>query len=368
MSADVIVIGGGVIGTSITYQLAKRGARVILLERASIGGAATGASAGILQPHGGSDAVPEFTTLAVESARLFSALSAELKERTGIDDGYRRTDVLELAIDDGGEAQLRRRLDRAAGDEWLDPAAALAVEPEVNPSIRGAIMRRGDAQVLPAPLTTALARAAADLGASLREGVAVDRLQIDGDRITGVGFGSEVIHGDEVVIANGCWSGAWARILRLPIPVRPVRGQMVALEPQGRAPHVVLWGDEVYAVPKPDGRILVGTTVEEAGFDPRTTVAGIGSLLEGAPRLAPRLAGATMRAAWAGLRPATADGLPILGRVGGWQGVTLATGHFRNGILLAPITAELVADLLLDGRTRLPTGRFDPARCVAHAA
>jgi glycine oxidase len=121
-------------------------------------------------------------------------------------------------------------------------------------------------------------------------------------------------------------------------------------------------------VPKADGRILVGTTVENAGFDPRPTVAGIGSLLERAPRLAPRLAGATMHSAWAGLRPATADGLPIIGRVGGWQGVVLATGHFRNGILLAPITAELVADLLLDAQTRLPTARFDPTRFFAHAA
>jgi glycine oxidase len=368
MSPDVIVIGGGVIGTSITYQLAKRGVRVMLLERDRLGGAATGASAGIIQPHGGLEAVPEFTALAVESARLFPAIAAELKQRTGFDIGYRRVDVLELAIDDADELRLRRQIDRPAGAEWVDPAAAMEIEPEVNPSIRGALMHRADAQLLPATFTTALGRAAVELGSEVREGVAVDRLLIDGERVRGVAIGNETMNAGEVVIANGCWSGAWSASLGLPIPVRPVRGQMVALEAQGRAPRAVLSGCGGYAVPKPDGRIIVGTTVEDAGFDPRPTVQGIAGLLDRAPRLAPRLAGATVRAAWAGLRPGTTDGLPIIGRVAGRHGVTVATGHFRNGILLAPITAELVADLLLEGTTRLPTARFDPARFLPHAA
>ncbi|HEY9286826.1 MAG TPA: glycine oxidase ThiO [Candidatus Dormibacteraeota bacterium] len=368
MSPDVIVVGGGVIGTSISYQLAKRGARVMLLERDSLGAAATGASAGIIQPHGGADAVPEFTALAVESARLFPAVSAELKQRTGFDVGYRPVDVIELALDEAEETRLRRQMDRGAGDAWIDAAIALEIEPEINASIRGAVLHRGDAQVLPAIFTRALGRAAAELGAEVREGVAVDRLLIDGDTVRGVAIGSENIHASEVVVANGCWSAAWSSMLRLPIPVRPVRGQMVALAVTGRSPHAVLSGGGGYLVPKPDGRLLLGTTVEDAGFDPRPTVEGIASLLDRAPRLAPRLAGATVGAAWAGLRPGTADGLPIIGRVAGWDGVTLATGHFRNGILLAPITAELVADLLLEGRTRLPTARFDPARFLPHAA
>lgn len=360
------MVGGGVIGTSITYQLAKRGARVMLLERDSIGGAATAASAGIIQPHGGASAVPEFTTLALESARLFPALSAELRQRTGFDVGYRHVDVLEVALDETDERRLRRQKDPA--DEWLDRSAALSLEPELNPLIRGTLVHRGDAQVLAKTLTAALARASAELGATVREGVAVDRLLTDGDRVNGVGIGSEALPAGEVVIANGCWSGAWSSTLRLPVPVRPVRGQMVALAASGRAPHAVLSGVGGYVVPKPDGRMLVGTTVEEAGFDPRPTVEGIASLLDRAPRLAPRLAGATVVSAWAGLRPGTADGLPIIGRVAGWKRLTIATGHFRNGILLAPITAELVADLLLDGRTRLPTSPFDPARFLPHAA
>lgn len=364
----MIVVGGGVIGSAITYQLAKRGARAVLLERAGLASGATGASAGIIQPHGGPDNVPEFRALGIESARLFPALSAELKGRTGIDVGYRAVDVFELALDDGDDLALRRQLDHGEGDDWLDAAAALDVEPEVNPSIRGAVVHHGDAQLLPAVFAAALGKAAAELGSEVREGVAVDRLLIDGDRVRGVGVGGESLYGGDVVIANGCWSAAWSAGLRLPVPVRPVRGQMVALDAHGRAPHTVLSGAGGYAVPKPDGRILVGTTVEDAGFDPRPTVDGIASLLERAPRLAPRLAAATVVSAWAGLRPGTADGLPIIGRVPGWQGITLATGHFRNGILLAPITAELVADLLLEGTTRFPISRFDPARFVPHAA
>ena len=364
----MIVIGGGVIGTSITYQLAKRGARVTLLERDCLGGAATGASAGIIQPHGGTTSVPEFTALGMESARLFPAVSSELMERTGMDIGYRRVDVIDLALDEAGAVRLRRAIGPTGGAEWIDRQVALEMEPEMNASITGAVLHRGDAQVLPANLTAALARAAAELGADLRQGAAVDRLLVDGESVRGVAMGSEVMHAAEVVIANGCWSASWASVLRIPIPVRPVRGQMVALAAQGPRPHAVLSMADGYLVPKPDGRILVGTTVEDAGFDPRPTVEGISSLLERVPRLAPRLAGATVLAAWAGLRPGTADGLPIIGRVAGWRGVTLATGHFRNGILMAPITAELVADLLLEGKTRFPTARFDPARFLPHAA
>ena len=367
MSPDVIVIGGGVIGTSISYQLAKRGARVVLVERGSIGGAATGASAGIIQPHGGPE-VAEFTTLALESARLFPAISAELNQRTGFDVGYRRVDVIELALEEADEHRLRRQIGRAAIADWVDPATALEIEPECNPAIHGALVRRGDAQVLPTTLTTALARAVVELGSQVREGVAVDRLLIDGDRVRGIAAGREVIEGGEVVVATGCWSAAWSTALRLPIPVAPIRGQMVALIAEGRPPHAVLSGANGYAVPKPDGRIVVGTTVEDAGFDSRPTVDGIAALLDRAPRLAPRLAAATVHSAWAGLRPGTADGLPIIGRVAGWRGVTLATGHFRNGILLAPITAELVADLLLEGKTRLAISRFDPGRFLPHAA
>jgi glycine oxidase len=368
VAPDVIVIGGGAIGTSITYQLAKRGMRVTLLERGRIGGGATGASAGLLMPRGGPETASEFVALAYESARLFSPLAAELEERTGIDIGYRRAPVLEVAFDETEERQLRAEHARWGGGRWLDPGSAFDLEPRLNPAIRGASFSAGDHQVLPVVMSQALARAASDLGADVREATNVDRLQIQGDRVVGVVAGDLAIGAAELVIASGSWAGTWSNELGLPLPVRPVRGQMVSLDIAGTGLRTVVAGAGGYALTKPGGVTLIGTTVEEVGFDARPTVKGIASLLERAPKLVPRLADATVVSAWAGLRPGTPDGLPIIGQPRGWRGVTLATGHFRNGILLAPITGELVADLLQGQTPRLPIARFDPGRFVPHAA
>jgi glycine oxidase len=214
----------------------------------------------------------------------------------------------------------------------------------------------------------ALARAASDLGAVVREGSGVDRLLTEGDRVVGVAIGGERVHAGEVVIANGAWASSWSEALRTPIPVRPVRGQMVALRTIGTGLRHVVSSFQGYMITKADGATYVGTTVEEAGYDARPTAAGIAGLLSLAPRLVPRLGDATFTAAWAGLRPGTADGRPLIGRIPGWQGVMLATGHFRAGILLAPITGELVADLLVNRRPRLPVDDFDPGRFLVRAA
>jgi len=183
-----------------------------------------------------------------------------------------------------------------------------------------------------------------------------------------VALGGETVHANEVVIANGTWSAAWSAALGLAIPVRPMRGQIVALRTPGTALRQVISHLQSYALTKPDGTTIVGTTVEDVGFDPRPTAAAIALLLGAAATLAPRLADATVAGACAGLRPGTPDGMPIIGRAGEWRGVTLATGHFRQGILLAPITAALVADLVLQRRPRLPLEAFDPARFLVRAA
>jgi glycine oxidase len=213
-----------------------------------------------------------------------------------------------------------------------------------------------------------LARAAADLGAIIREGAAIDRLLIEGDRIAGVAIADEPIHADQVVIANGSWAAGWSSTLELPIPIRPMRGQLLALRTAATPLRTVVAAGDRYALTKPDGSTIVGTTVEDVGFDSRPTAAGIASLLTLAPQLAPRLADATFVGAWAGLRPGTADGMPLIGRLPGWRGVILAGGHFRNGILLAPITGEVVTDLVARRRPRVSLEAFDPARFVVRAA
>jgi glycine oxidase len=372
VSPDVVVIGAGAIGSSIGYQLARAGAKVLIVDRGQVGGEATGASAGMImaQPDRGT---PEpFAALASESARLFPALAEELKDRTGMDIGYRRAGRLQLAFDEAAEHQLRsergRLVDQGATVPWLDRAAALDLEPALNPAVRAAIYHADEYQLLPLTFAQALARAAADLGAVVREGAAIDRLLIEGDRIVGVALGAETIRADTIVIANGAWAGSWSAPLEVPIPIRPIRGQLVALRTPGTALRTVIGAADGYALSKPDGSTIVGTTVEDAGFDARPTAAGIASLLNLAPRLAPRLADATVVAAWAGLRPGTADGMPLIGRLGRWRGVLLAGGHFRSGMLLAPVTGELVADLVARRRPRLPLDAFDPDRFLVRAA
>lgn len=372
MSPDVIVVGGGAIGTAITYRLAKAGVRVTLLERGAIGGEATGASAGMIAPHWNRDTPEAFAVLCQESARLYPALAAELRERTGMDIGYRAATELVVAFDEAEELELHRQrawqADRGTNVLWLDRSSALDLEPSLHPSVRGAIAYPDHHQLLPTELARTQGRAAADLGAVIREGVAVTHLQTSGDRVVGVGVGSESLLAPEVVLATGCWSAGWGQHLGVSIPVRPMRGQMVALQTPGTALRCVIGGAGGYAITKPDGRTIVGTTVEDAGFDSRPTVEGITGLLARAPKLAPKLATAAVVAVWAGLRPGTPDGLPIIGRAGTWQGITLATGHFRNGILLAAITGELVTDLLLRRTPRLDLAAFEPGRFLIRAA
>jgi glycine oxidase len=372
VSPDVIVVGAGAIGTSIAYQLAKAGVKVTVLDRGQVGGGATGASAGMIQINPDRTTPMALSTLELESARLFPALSAELRERTGMDIGYRPAPLLHLALHEEEESTLRAhrawQADHGVAVAWLDRTAALDLEPSLNPDVRAALHYPNDHQVMPLAFARALARSAVDLGATVREGAAVDRLLTEGDRVIGVAIGGERVHAGEVVIANGAWSSSWSETLQTPIPVRPVRGQMVALRTIGTAPRNVVSSFEGYLLTKADGSTYVGTTVEEAGYDARPTAAGIAGLLALAPRLVPRLADATVTAAWAGLRPGTADGRPLIGRLPGWQGLTLATGHFRDGILLAPITGELVIDLIAGRRPRLPVDAFDPGRFLVRAA
>jgi len=372
VNPDVIVIGAGAIGTSIGYQLARAGAKVMIVDRGQVGREATGASAGmIMAVHGRSTPVP-LVALASESARLFAALAEELKLRTGMDIGYRRVGRLRVAFDEATEHQLRLergwQVDHGAIVSWLDPASALDLEPALNPTIRAAIYYADEYQLLPMAFAQTLSRAAADLGAIVREGAPVDRLLIEGDRVTGVAVGDERVHADEVVIANGSWAGGWSDPLGLPIPIHPMRGQLVALRTLGTALRNVIDAGDGYALTKPDGSTIVGTTVEDAGFDARPTASGVEGLLKLAPQLAPRLADATFSGAWAGLRPGTPDGMPLIGRLSRWRGVLLAAGHFRQGILLAPITGELVADLVARRRPRLSLEAFDPGRFLVRAA
>ena len=258
----MIVVGAGVIGTAIAFQLAKAGVKVMVFERGEVGGAATGASAGMIQINPDRTTPTPLSTLEKESARLYPALAMKLLERSGMDIGYRAAPLLHVAFHEGDEPRLRAhrawQVDHGIAVAWLGRAAALDLEPALNPDVRAALYYPEDHQVMPRTLARALARTAVDLGAVLREGASVDRLLTNGDRVVGVAIGGDAVYAGEVVIANGAWASAWSDALHTPIPVRPVRGQMVALRTEGTGLKNVVSFAEGYMLTKPDGSTYVG--------------------------------------------------------------------------------------------------------------
>ncbi len=332
--AAIAVIGGGVIGCAVAERLSReRRHRVVLLERDVVGSHASGAAAGLLAPHSEhlGDDTPGGASLA-----LYPELVARV-ERCGIGVEFRTQETLALALSVEEERVLRQ-----SSASWLDAADACQREPEVSPSILGAAVYE-EAQVTPIRLVHALARTAVRQGAEIREGTPVWGLSVHADLVGSVQVPGDSVQADWVVLAAGPWSSGLAAPLGVTLDVRPSRGQLVTLRPvRACLSRVVVWRG-CYLVPKPDGTIVAGSTEEEVGFDPRPTAEGVGGLLRFAARAVPVLGSATVERVWAALRPATPDGRPVVGPAPGISNLLLATGHNRNGILLAPLTAELVA-------------------------
>ncbi|HEX6349863.1 MAG TPA: glycine oxidase ThiO [Candidatus Dormibacteraeota bacterium] len=319
----VAVVGGGVIGCAIAERLQGAGHHVILHERDQVGAHASGAAAGLLAPYSEDE-----RDAGARSLRLFPELARRLLELTGIDVQFHDMDSLTPAFDPADEALLKR-----SGGRWLDAFEVRKLEPGLHPDCRGAALFP-ESQVTPPLLTRALAAGARAQGAEIREGSTVRSPE-------------DVADADAVVLAAGPWTADLATAFGLEVPVWPSRGQLVRLRPAPGRPQPLtrmLTHRGRYLVPKPDGAIVAGSTEEEAGFDARPTADGVRGLLEFARRTVPALGEATVEEVWAALRPATADGQPIIERAG--ERVIVATGHNRNGILLAPITAETVAGLL----------------------
>lgn len=366
---DVVIVGGGIIGCATAYYLAKGGARVTVLERGEIGNEASGAAAGMLaalSSEGGMRA-PAFDKLIDDSTALYQTLVPELKQ-TGVDFHHRRTGVFHLALSDDEATALRERYEarRKLTDDlrWLDgPNEVRKEEPEANPRAVAAMVSSREEYVDPRRTTEALAAAATALGVTVHANAPVTRLRRDGaGRLRGLTTPGRSYDGDVILLAGGPWTNEIAKRLGATIPVRPVRGQMLSLDgPKAPLRHMV-WGGHAYLVPREDGQTYVGATVEEVGYRKRTTESGLASLRSGAGDLVPALRAAKQRRAWAGLRPGSPDGLPIMGKLPGWDNVWVSTGHFRNGILLAPISGQLVAKSILAGKPDAQLLTFDPMR------
>jgi glycine oxidase len=373
---DAIVVGGGVIGAAIAWSLARAGLAVTLLERGELAGQASSAAAGMLAPISESHGEGPLLRAGLASLARFPALVAELRDASGIDPEWVASGCLRVPADDAeAEAFARRaRSDAALGLAWLEASEVARLAPGLagGHHARGALFCAREAHVRSPLLTRAFAAAAAAQGAHIETGVAARGLRRDGARVCGVATSAGERPAGLVVLCPGsfaaecaAWIGPEARI-----PVEPVRGQIVALEETGArrgveapAPRCIVWGRDVYLVPKLDGSLVVGATVERVGFDARTTAGGVERLLAAARALLPETAGARFLSASAGFRPDTPDHLPLVGPWPGAPGLVIATGHYRNGVLLAPLTGQLVADGVLGKGWAEPA--FDPARFAA---
>jgi glycine oxidase len=272
---------------------------------------------------------------------MFPEVVARIEKDSGIEVEYRQLESLAPALTEADEALLRGR----PGARWLDAAGALAEEPGLNPGLRGAALT-DSAHLTPPRFVQALARTAVRAGAELREGTPVAGISVSGGQVTGVRLADGPLSADVVVLAAGPWSAGLAADLEVSVDVQPNRGQLVLLRPRNREIRRIVTRGEGYLVPKPDGSIVAGSTQERSGFDARPTAEGVAGLLDFARQAVPGLAGAVLERAWAALRPATPNGKPLIGPALGLPNLVLATGHNRYGIMLAPVTAELVAEAI----------------------
>lgn len=347
---NVVVVGAGVIGYAVAYELAARGALVRIVDPRGHGGGATRASAGILAPHieGHSAALLQ---LGVASLSQYEGFLTRVATDAGRDVEYRRTGTLQIALDEGETRELETqasRLARERVDHSLLSASDLGHhEHGITSEARAGLVVPQHGYVGVPSLMTALVAAAARHGVTPLA-VKVEAVDTAGGRVA-VTTSDGNLACDAAIIAAGSWSGGIAIAAASPAPVRPVRGQLLQLQAPPRSLHRVVWGSACYLVPWKNGAVLVGATVEDVGFDERVTEDAVQFLRSSGERLAPALRAAEFVEARAGLRPATADELPIVGPSSTMRGVFYATGHYRNGVLLAPWTASAMADLVLTG-------------------
>ncbi|MBC8123068.1 MAG: glycine oxidase ThiO [Gemmatimonadaceae bacterium] len=337
----VCIVGGGVIGLALALELQQPGVGVTVIERGPAQGAhsAGWAAAGMLAPRAEGLAGP-LLELCLRSRQLWREWAPGLEQQSGQAVDYRPSGILMPVVESNADV-LRERLAVGEG-EWWDRARVAAKVPGIAAGVEGGLWFGADGSVDNRKVLSALQKACRYREIEIRYGVRVLGPAVRGGRLDGVVTALGEFGADIVVLAQGSWSGEW-----LALPVRPLKGQMLALR---ASPDIgpVLFGPRVYLVPRMDGRIVVGATVEQVGFTPGNTCTGLAFLLNGAMEILPRLGECCVDETWWGFRPTTPDVAPILG-AGAWPNLFLATGHHRNGILLAPITARLLARLILAG-------------------
>jgi len=362
---DVVIVGAGLIGLALARELALRGAGVRILDTGEPGRQASWAAAGMLAPLSEGLDGPLYD-LCAASLERFPAFVDELRQETGLDAHLRGEGFLAPAYDDAGVAALEARVSAAREHGYdatmLTRGQAIHLEPALAPVAAAAHFAR-EASVDNRLLGRALRASVERLGVRVEQGTPWVRLAATQRRLSGVETATGFVPASVVVNAAGAWAGSLEGVPEAArVPVRPVKGQMLALEmPADIIRHTIYAERVAYFVPRDDGRLIVGATVEHVGFDTRVTAAGVSGLLDAALRIAPALGDLSIVETWAGLRPGTPDGLPYLG-ASSLEGYFLATGHLRNGVLLTPVTAEVLADVIEGLEPRLSVAAFSPQR------
>lgn len=367
---DVAIAGAGLIGGSIAFELARAGLRVGLFDSQEPGQEASWAGAGILSPAPESSAMIPLVPLGKASLARYPEFVQMVEEASGLNAGYRAKGTLQAIFSAEAREELSTVIALHHGiglkAEPLSAKDARALEPALSEDLEAAVLRPDEASVDNRALTAAVLEAARRSGAELFAGNGAKGIWRDAGRCAGLQLNTEKIESRWTVIAAGCFSSSIEGVAPY-APVRPAKGQMAALRAPGLQIERVLWSEKIYLVPRNDGRILAGATVEYAGFDKTLTAGGMQSILAAAIELAPGLTQARVEETWAGLRPDSPDHLPILGPTD-VEGLLMATGHFRLGITLTPITAQLIRDWIVEQRVSVDWERFSPMRFQTGAA
>ncbi len=363
---SVIVVGAGIVGCTVAYELAKSGARVQVIETRTPGQGATRASAGILAPHIEGHSSDILRSLGQRSLELYDDFMARLRADSGRDVVYQRNGTFDLAFSEADEIRLRELSGTLTAEgidaRWIAPDEFGALEPNASPAARGALLIPTHGFVGVTSLTLAAAAAAQNLGAILTVAIGAIRIFSIAGGGVGVQTSATVMEADRVVLAAGSWSSTITVDGADPIPVKPIRGQLIQLQTDPGAITRVIWGPDGYLVPWPDGSVLVGSTVEDVGFDEAHTPAAVEKLRAAAVALVPSLGNAEMSSVRTGLRPKGPDDVPILGVSKAVPGLVYATAHYRNGVLFTPLTVQLVRELVFDRPADPALRDLDPAR------
>lgn len=359
----ILIIGAGVMGCACAHRLLEAGFKVTLLERSLPGAESSSAAAGILGAQSEVSSAGPFFELCLASRKLFPDYIRELESLSGIDIGYETSGVLEVALDptEGRLAvgRVEWMLDRGLRVEVLDREEALRLEPALTATMVGANYYPDDHQVNPDRLSRALASATNRLGGQFQSGVQVLGLVVEGNRVLGVETETGRLLADAVLVAGGAWSTRLQGLPKTRTLLKPVAGQIVQVETRPPFFRHIVYGFKGYIVPRADGRVVLGSTLEDRGFDKAVTCQGLHQITGMAMALVPGLQQARLVHTWSGLRPASSDNLPLLG-AGPLEGLFFATGHYRNGILLTPITAQILCDLLLEKEPCVDISDFSP--------